>query len=68
MKKNIATMFFKLPADLKQVLKDRAEYESIPLSGLTISCIRTGLAHRLNAASVEEARINELIQGAMKDD
>lgn len=61
-------MFLKIPADLKKVLKDRAEYEGISLTGLVISCVRTGLAHRLNAASVEEARINELIQGAAKDE
>jgi hypothetical protein len=68
MKKNLVAMFLKIPADLKKVLKDRAEYEGISLTGLVISCVRTGLAHRLNAASVEEARINELIQGAAKDE
>ncbi len=64
MQKNLETMFFKLPGDLKRVLKERAELERITLAGLTISCIKTGLAHRLNTASIEDKKINELLQGA----
>jgi len=62
---NITAMYLKIPSDLKTILKNRASKERITLAGLTISCIRSGLANRLESSTLEDAKINELIQGAV---
>ena len=57
-------MYLKIPTELKDVLKQLSAKERTTLAGLTISCIKSGLVHRINEGSVEERKINELLAAA----
>ncbi len=60
----LTPMYFKIPTDLKEVLRARAAKEQTTLTHVLISCIKSGLTHRLEEGTIEDAKIKALLEGA----
>jgi hypothetical protein len=63
-----AVIYFKLPAKLKQILKQVAVHEGISMTVLLIECLRLGLAHRKEFTRDQDKKIEELLHGAGVND
>jgi hypothetical protein len=63
-KMNTIPIYLKIPAELKQKLKQLSAYEGISMTVLVIECLRSGLAHRKEFLKDQDKKIYELLHGA----
>lgn len=57
-------IYLKIPAKLKQILKQLSAQEGISMTVLVIECLRLGLAHRKEFTKDQDKKIEELLHGA----